>query len=603
MEYVKGEPITAFCDRQRLTTNARLELFAQVCEGVQHAHQKGVIHRDLKPSNVLVTLQGDKAVPKIIDFGIAKATAQHLTERTLFTELGNLIGTPEYMSPEQAEMVALDIDTRTDVYALGVMLYELLTGTLPFDSTELRKAGLLEIQRIIREKEPPRPSTRVSEGGGASEAVAKSRQIEPARLAGRLRGDLDWITMKALEKDRTRRYHTVNGLAQDVRRHLRHEPVLAGPPSAVYRTSKFVRRHRFGVSAAATLALLLLAFALVMALQARRIAAERDRANQEATAAKQVTDFLVELFAVSDPNEARGSTVTAREILDKGALRIGRDLRQQPLTQAQLQFALGRVYTQLGLYGEAQAFLDEALDTRLRLLGRGHTTTLATLHELANLHWYRDEFDKAEALYDEVIEGRKRLLGVDARDTLRAQFDLASVYAVQSRLEEALRLTRETLATQSRVFGPMDTDAVASLNNLQSIYYKLERYAEALPTARQVLEARRRLLGPDHPDTLTASHNLATVLEKLGQTREAERGYVDTIDAKRRVLGPEHDSTCRTELALASLYENQTRYPEAESLVKRACEALSARLGPDHARTRECATRLAGLYQAWGEAP
>ena len=291
MEYVKGEPITSYCDRQRLGMTERLALFIRVCEGVQHAHQKGVIHRDLKPSNVLVALQDGQPVPKIIDFGIAKATTQHLTERTLFTELGVLIGTPEYMSPEQAEVTGLDIDTRSDVYALGVLLYELLTGALPFDRKTLREKALNEIQRVIREVDPPKPSTRVTQMGQASTDAARNRHTEVHRLASELRGDLDWITMKCLEKDRTRRYGSASDLAVDLRRHLDSQPVLASPPSTTYRLGKFVRRHRFGVAAAATLVLLLVAFGATMAVQAQRIARERDRANREAETAKQVSQL------------------------------------------------------------------------------------------------------------------------------------------------------------------------------------------------------------------------------------------------------------------------------------------------------------------------
>jgi eukaryotic-like serine/threonine-protein kinase len=281
MEYVKGEPITTYCDRQRLTVAERLELFTRVCEGVQHAHQKGIIHRDLKPSNVLITIQDERPVPKIIDFGVAKATAQHLTERTLFTELGVMVGTPEYMSPEQAEMGGLNIDTRTDVYALGVMLYELLTGALPFDRDELRRAGFLEIQRTIREKEPPRPSTRVGPPGPASTEAAKNRHTEPKRLVSELRGDLDWITMKALEKDRTRRYASASDIAADIQRHLSDRPVLAGPPSLAYTAKKFVHRHRGPVVAALLLLISLVAGLVGTSLMYVTASREKVRAQQK----------------------------------------------------------------------------------------------------------------------------------------------------------------------------------------------------------------------------------------------------------------------------------------------------------------------------------
>ncbi len=241
MEYVDGIPITDYCDKHRLSIKERLELFAQVCDGVQHAHLKGIIHRDIKPSNVLVTIRGDKSLPKIIDFGVAKATSQRLAEKTIFTELGQLIGTPEYMSPEQAEMTGMDIDTRTDVYSLGVLLYELLVGAQPFDPKELRRAGFNEIIRKIREDDPPTPSTRLESLGEASTTAAKNRRVELPNLMRQLRGDLDWITLKAMEKDRTRRYSTPNDLAADLARHLKHEPVIARPASTAYRMGKFVK--------------------------------------------------------------------------------------------------------------------------------------------------------------------------------------------------------------------------------------------------------------------------------------------------------------------------------------------------------------------------
>ena len=467
MEYVRGEAITHYCDRQRLPIRERLELFIQLCDGVQHAHQKGIIHRDLKPSNVLVSVAADRPVPRIIDFGIAKAVAQPLTERPLFTEIGGFLGTPEYMSPEQAELTPADVDTRSDVYSLGVLLYDLLVGALPFDSAGLRQAGVDEIRRTIREKDPLRPSTRITQSGPASIAAAEQRRSQPAKLAAVLRGDLDWITMKALEKDRTRRYQTANALALDVRRHLNHEPVLAGPPNAAYRTRKFVRRHRVGVAAATALLALVLAFAAIMTIQAGRIARERDRANQEAATATQVSDFLVGLFRVSDPSEARGNTLTAREILAKGALQLEGGLRDQPQVQARLQATIGAVYTGLGMYADAQPLLAGALQTQKQVLGEDSPESLATANHLANAYWYQGKYQEAELLYRDIVQRRTRVLGEDHPDTLRANFDLASAYAAQKRWDEFERLGRDVLAKQRRVLGTAHADTLSSLNNLQ----------------------------------------------------------------------------------------------------------------------------------------
>ena len=539
MEYVKGEPITTYCDRHLLSTRERLGLFTQVCEGVQHAHQKGIIHRDLKPSNVLVTIQDDRPVPKIIDFGVAKATAQHLTERSLFTELGVLIGTPEYMSPEQAEMGSLDIDTRTDIYALGVLLYELLTAALPFDRKDLRQAGIAEIQRIIREKEPPRPSTRITQPGPASTEAAKNRHTEPRRLVSELRGDLDWITMRALEKDRTRRYQTANALAADVHRHMNNEPVSAGPPSAAYRAGKFVRRHRFGVTTAIALVLLLAASALALGVQAQRIARERDRANHEAEAARQVSDFLVGLFRVSDPGQARGNTVTAREILDRGASKIDQDLRTQPLVQARLMSTMGRVYESLGLYDQALPLLESALATRRRLHGEEHLEVAESLIGLGGLRWHKGEYEAARPLLEGGLKQRERLLGPESPLVADSLHNLGNLLWSRGEYEEARLLLGRALAIREKNV-PAGPEVASTLNSLGAIAYKQGDYAEARRMWERTLAIREKNLGPDHPLIGQTLNNLAAAHTFTNDPAGARPLLERAVRIQEKVLGPKH---------------------------------------------------------------
>jgi non-specific serine/threonine protein kinase/serine/threonine-protein kinase len=600
MEFVRGQSITQYCDDHRLPVHNRLRLFIQLCDGVQHAHQKGIIHRDLKPSNVLVSDVDGQPTPHIIDFGIAKATALPLTDQPLFTAIGGFVGTLDYMSPEQAEMSSIDVDTRSDVYSLGVMLYELLTGTLPFDGQRLREAGVDEFRKAIREQDPARPSTRITSHQSDSTTTAQRRRTHPGKLSSLLRGDLDWIVMKALDKDRARRYQTVNALALDVRRHLNHEPVTAGPPNAIYRARKFVRRHRIGVAAATASIVILIGVAALTAIQARRVARERDRANQEAATTKRVSDFLVGLFRVADPGEARGRTITAREILDRGAAEL-EHLRDEPDVQARLQSTIGTVYTNLGIYSAALPLLQQSLETRRRQLGPDHAESLAAANELANLYWYLDRYEAAEPLYHDVISRRSRVLGEEHPDTLKTSFDLASLYARQKRWPEAEQLQRRILDLQKRVLGPDHPDTLSSLNNLAGYLHGQQRYAESAAMGEELVAARTRVLGRDHPSTLLSLANLAVSFEMMHDFSRAEATYREALNGQDRVLGEAHRHTARTRMNFALLLIKQGRFGEAEPIALKAYEGFRSALGDDNPGTQGAIGRLVQLYDKWGQ--
>jgi serine/threonine protein kinase/tetratricopeptide (TPR) repeat protein len=626
MEYVKGEPITLYCDRHRLSPHERLLLFIQVCEAVQHAHQKGVIHRDLKPSNVLVTILDDHPVPKVIDFGVAKATSQSLTERSLVTELGALIGTPEYMSPEQAEMSGLDVDTRTDVYALGVILYELLTGTLPFDRKMLREAGWDEIRRTIREKDPPPPSARITALGPASTESAQNRHSEPARLASQLRGDLDWITMRALDKDRTRRYATANALAADVRRHLDHEPVTAGPPSTIYRARKFVRRHRVGVSVAAGLLVLLVIFAGTMAVQARRIARERDRANREAETARQVSSFLTGLFEVSRPSEAVANSLTARQILDTGAQRIQQDLKAQPEIQAALIGTMGKAYRSLGLFKQAERLHDQALTLHRQLHGPQSTEAASSLVLLADALERQGKYQDAEQLSRQAIEFFRGHPGSNETALGRALIALAWTLNGQGKAAEAEAAAREARTLYDRVpnasleefyacagilgavltakadwsgaerafseqleyarrdHGPRHPQAILALGNVASIWVQQRNLTKAEAAYREIVMLERQQFGAEHSSLALSLNNLGAVLFFQRKYEDAEVSYREALAINRRVLGESHPSVTMVMGNIGQVLSIQGKYPEAEQVLREALVIERRALGNDHPR-------------------
>jgi serine/threonine protein kinase/tetratricopeptide (TPR) repeat protein len=602
MEYVEGIPINDYCDEHKLSVRERLELFIHVCDGVQHAHQKAIIHRDLKPSNVLVGTVDGKPAPKIIDFGVAKAMDHTLFDNTMTTSAGQLVGTPEYMSPEQADMSNQGIDTRTDVYALGVVLYELLVGQLPFPSEELKKRGFYEVLRIIREDEPPTPSTRAKTLAGKTEIlteVARNRRVDPTHLTRALRGDLDWITMRALEKDRTRRYETVKGMAQDVHRFLKDEPVSAGPPGATYRVKKFVRRHRTGVAAA-----MFVFLAIIMGIVGtttgliRAVEAEK-HAREEAATARKVSDFLVDIFEVSDPDQAKGNTITAREILDLGSRRIEDELATEPLIRSRLMNTIGKVYRNLGLYDEASPMLETALELRRQVTTVEDVASAELLADLANLYIDQGRYPEAEVMLTQAVDVMNRHGGEANRLELAESINkLASVYRRQGKYDLAEPLYYQAKDIRVAVLGPDDPEVARSYNSLGILNWTKGNYDEAERLYRQALDLWEKAYGNDHSDVAKACNNLALLLTQASRNAEAEALYERAADIYEKVLGPDHPRLALALNNLALVHQEMEELDKADPLYRRALDIRERSLGPDHPDVAQTLNNLANLERS-----
>ena len=631
MELVDGIPITDYCDRKRLPVRARLELFVAVCQAVQHAHQKGIIHRDLKPSNILVAEVDGRPTPKVIDFGVAKATEQPLTDQSL-ADTGAIVGTPAYMSPEQADPSSMDIDTRTDVYALGVILYELLVGSPPIDAKQFRRGAFLEMLRMVREVDPPRPSTKLSTAE-ARPNIAANRDTEPAQLAKLLRSELDWIVMKAIEKDRTRRYETANGFARDIQRYLADEVVEARPPSAGYRLRKFVRRYRVAVTAVTAVAAALLIGIVGFAWQAKIARDQRDRAvyaegqtQKRADELQKVSDYQAKMLQQIDPTEAGArlmadlrarhgaaleknkvpeaeklvrtaaferelhavnATDAAVALLDRAVLApsvraIDAQFADQPLVDASLRTTLAVVYHTLGRTEEALALYQRAYELRSAALGEDHRDTLTSRYGIGKARGELQQLAEAEGTVRATLEGYRRVLGEDHPETLTTQSLLATQLYFQGKYDECEAVARDVLERRRRVQGPDHADTLDAMGDVGRYLMSRGKYADAVTILRDVVEAKRRVASPSLAATLA---NLGVALNRQKEYAAAEPVLREALERRRRNLGEDHPETVAAINNLAAVLMEMGKLVEAEPLARESLEKCRRVHGNEHAKT------------------
>jgi tetratricopeptide (TPR) repeat protein/predicted Ser/Thr protein kinase len=586
MEFIQGRPLMDYATERRLNTRARLDLMARICDAVNHAHQRGIIHRDLKPGNILVDETGQ---PKILDFGVARVTDSdaHATRQT---DLGQLIGTLAYMSPEQVLGDPLELDIRSDVYALGVILYELLAGKLPYNTD---KKALHEAVQLIREEDPERLST-----------IHRS-----------YRGDIDIIVGKALEKDKTRRYASAADLAGDIRRHLTDEPIVARAPSASYQLQKFARRHKAVVAGTAAVILVLAAGVVVStwlafrATRAERAAVEqRNRADSEAEAAKAVNGFLQnDLLAQASSANQSGSSgkpdpeIKVRTALDRAAARIAGKFDRQPEVEAAIRDTISQTYMDLGSYAEGRKQSERAVELHRRAVGAENPKTLSSMSRLGRSLQLEGKYAESEALLNQTVASMRRVLSPESPELAAAMFNLATVDEVRGKYTEAEALFRQTLDIRRKLFGTENRATLSSINGLANAYAEQGKYTQAEPLYVQVAEISRRVLGPEHPNTLLANSNLGLNYEAEGEFQKAEALFRETLESRRRVLGPEHPETLISMQLLATAYTDLNENAKAEAVFLQSLEIRRRTLGPEHPDTLLSMTNLASIYHSEGK--
>lgn len=573
MELVRGLPITRFCDEHRYSIEQRIELLRSVCSAVQHAHQKGIIHRDLKPSNVLVATIDGQPQTKVIDFGIARALHRPTDDQPVFTKMGQLIGTPEYMSPEQARVNNLDVDTRTDIYSLGVMLYELLIGAIPFEADAFRSGDYLEFQRILRDEEPLPPSVRLKKLGTDAEEFGAKRGLDANRLIKKLSGDLDWVVMKALEKDRNRRYQSVGEFNADLGRFLEKRTVNAHPPRATYRLKKFIARHKvaFIAATASAIALVVAIVGITMGLVV---------ANRERLRAETVSQFLQDMLLASQPENARGRDTTYLQgVLKTASERVDKELKDQPEAAASLHFTIALTYKSLGLYDEASKHFESALRLRQEHLGKDDELTAQTMSELATLRWQQDDYKNAEALARQALTIQDRIYKPENNDRLFTLNTLGLVMKSTGRFEEAEKLYREVADIRRRTLGIQNISTLTSVSNLARLLEDQGKVDEAAKLMREVVDVGVKAQGEDDPFTLVSIDILGVLMRKEGRLDEAEKLHRRALAGCIHVLGEKHLDTLGVRRNLAVLLIQQGKLQEAESELRSALATITREYG------------------------
>jgi eukaryotic-like serine/threonine-protein kinase len=600
MELVRGRPITEFCDQHHLDLGAREDLFADVCRAIQHAHLHGIVHRDLKPSNILVSMEDGHAQPRVIDFGIAKAAEASADAQTMHTAFGSVIGTLEYMSPEQAAGGAAAVDTRADVYSLGVILYELVTGSLPFHFATLRHAGALEAQRLIRDTDPPTPARRYSTTR-EREAIAKARGTDVRSLQRRLHGDLGWIIMKALEKDPARRYQSANDLAADLDRLRKFQAVEAGPPSRRYRAARFVRRHRVAVGAATiVVSALIIGIALATAGFVRAKQAQH-LAEEEARRATMIKDFLTSMLASARPDKSHGREITVMEMVDSMAtyLNSGKAFPHDPIVQAAVVHAIAETYRSLDRYDRAIPLFQRAIALRRSSLGADDSLTLGSLNKLAESQTQSGDLRGAIRTQEEVVAAGARVFGKESRQYAAWLGNLANMYADAGDLAKSERAMREALAINRRIPQSEPDVLPSQINNLATILVDEGKCADAIPLHEESLALRRKLHGEPSEEVAIALGNYAKALTCAARYVEAESTAHHALAMCTTVFGPKHNRTSAARMRVAEVYMRTGRPHDAEPLLRETIAAMAA-INPKFWRVGDARARLGEALLAEG---